>query len=127
MRFMMAMPLVLLPLLGTAAQADANKAESNTRMDVMCEATMSALADNARAHGQPSAALSKVAYAAHASWLRSHPDADAGVYRTAQKVRAASIRQAMHDGRITLADTMSRMVACHTRYEGAPQMVASLD
>ncbi|MCP5411946.1 MAG: hypothetical protein H6924_07405 [Alphaproteobacteria bacterium] len=119
---MMAMPLVLLPLLGTAAQA-----APSSRMDTMCEATMTALADNARAHGQPSAALSKVAYAAHASWLRSHPDADAGVYRTAQKVRAASIRQAMHDGRITLADTMSRMVACHTRYEGANQMVASLD
>jgi len=120
MRFMMAMPLVLLPLLGTAAQAAPNA-------DAVCEATFTALVDNARAHGQPSAALSKVAYAAHASWLRSHPDADAGVYRTAQKVRAASIRQAMYDGRITLADTMHRMVACHTRYEGANQMVASLD
>jgi hypothetical protein len=119
MRFLIlaTIPLVLLTL-PAAAQTRADP-------DAMCEATFTALSANARAQGLSSSALDQGAVAAHRAWAAHHPARDAGPYRTALKVQAASLRQAMYDGRITLADTMHTLVNCHARYE-RPRMVAAL-
>lgn len=119
--------LVVLPMLLLAAPTMAQTSAHNAAdPDAVCEATFTALSANARAQGLSSAALDQGADAAHRAWISSHPGRDAGAYRTAVKVRAASLRQAMADGRVTLAETMGRLVNCHTRYH-TNQMVASLD
>ncbi|MBN9589957.1 MAG: hypothetical protein BGN85_01450 [Alphaproteobacteria bacterium 64-11] len=114
--------MAILSVMLLAAPAAAQKAADP---DAACEATFTALSANARAQGLSSITLDRVAIAAHRSWMAHHPNGDAGVYRTALKVRAAGLRQAMHDGRITLPDTMRTLVNCHARYE-RPQRVALL-
>jgi hypothetical protein len=124
MRFLI---LATIPLVLAAApamaQSKADPAKPDT--DALCEATFTALSENAHDQGLSSSALGQGAEAAHRAWIAHHPGHDAGLYRTALKVEAASLRQAMHDGRITLPDTLHTLVNCHARY-GRPQMVASV-
>jgi hypothetical protein len=124
MRFLILATIPLALMTAPAmAQSKANPAKADP--DAVCEATFTALSGNARAQGLSSSALDQGADAAHRAWMAHHPGHDAGLYRTALKVEAASLRQAMHDGRVTLPDTLHTLVNCHARY-GRPQMVASL-
>jgi hypothetical protein len=101
-------------------------AQTKADADAVCEAAFTAMSANARAQGLSTAALDQGADAARRAWTARHAGRDLAVHRTALKVQAASLRQAMHDGRVTLADSMHMLVNCHARY-ARPQMVASLD
>jgi hypothetical protein len=120
------MRFLLLATIALMATAAPGMAQTKADPDAMCDAAFTALSANAHAQGMSTVAFDRGADAAHRAWTVRHPGHDAGLYRTALKVRAASLRQAMHDGRITLSDTLGTLVNCHARY-GRPQMVAWLD
>jgi hypothetical protein len=120
MRFLL---LAMIPVVLMTVPAPA---QTKADPDAVCEAAFTAMSANARAQGLSIAALDQGADAARRAWTAHHAGRDIAVHRTALKVRAASLRRAMHDGRVTLADTLHTLVNCHARYE-RPRMVASLD